>query len=400
MAVAIFLDFILKTMMNVLCVTDYFLPGFKGGGPITTLVNMIKQLDNEIALSIFTRDRDLGALKPYSNIDANCWMKTSNGAVFYATHDAFGPSGLKMALAERPAQLLYLNSFFSPRSSVFLNLSHRWIAPNLPVLIAPRGEFSPGALSINGSKKHAFIKLARMLGLYRSVHWHASTDSESKDILRQFPGSDLRIHIAPDPVIGDSLRAQPCGIGKKTNELNAIFISRISPKKNLDGLLELLRSVHALVNLDIFGPIEDEDYWRKCTGILNTLPNNIKVQYRGAITPDEVLNTFARYDIFIFPTLGENFGHVIFEALRAGIPVLLSDRTPWHPDDAGAVTVLSLDKVDSWRNAIEQAAAFTPQEQHNRRLAANDYVSHYLADDVSRKANLNMFYSFEHPHKS
>ncbi len=164
--------------------------------------------------------------------------------------------------------------------------------------------------------------------------------------------------------------------------------------KNLDGLLEMLRGVHALVNLDIFGPIEDEDYWRKCEKIVSALPDNIKVKYRGSITPDEVSSTFARYDLFIFPTQGENFGHVIFEALRAGTPVLLSDRTPWHPDDAGAVTALSLDILGSWRMAIEHAAARTPEEQVNLRLAAHDYASHYLAGDISLKANLEMFYSF------
>jgi glycosyltransferase involved in cell wall biosynthesis len=118
------------------------------------------------------------------------------------------------------------------------------------------------------------------------------------------------------------------------------------------------------------------------------------VQYRGPIAPDEVSNTFARYDLFVFPTQGENFGHVIFEALRAGTPVLLSDRTPWYPDNAGALIVLSLDKVVSWRMAIENAARRTPQEQENLRLVAHEYASRYIAGDISLKANFEMFNSF------
>ena len=39
--------------------------------------------------------------------------------------------------------------------------------------------------------------------------------------------------------------------------------------------------------------------------------------------------TISEYNLFVLPTLGENFGHVIIEALTLGIPVLLSDRTPW-----------------------------------------------------------------------
>jgi glycosyltransferase involved in cell wall biosynthesis len=32
----------------------------------------------------------------------------------------------------------------------------------------------------------------------------------------------------------------------------------------------------------------------------------------------------------LFPTLGENYGHVICEALNAGCPVLISNQTPWR----------------------------------------------------------------------
>lgn len=381
-------------MMNVLCISDYFLPGFKGGGLITTIANMRKQVASEIVLSIFTRDRDIGASEPYPNIETNCWMETPDGAVFYATPDVFGPKGLKMALEKRPAHLLYVNSFFSLRSSILIQPLRRWVAPDLPIMIAPRGEFSPGALSLKTAKKRLFIWFARMVGLYRAVHWHASTNLEASDILRQFPDSKLRIHIAPDPVIAYLPRKLPIGIRKKTNKLNAIFISRISPVKNLDGLLELLRDVHAMVSLDIFGPIEDKDYWQKCKNILCTLPNNIKVHYRGPIAPNEISNTFTRYDLFVFPTRGENFGHVIFEALCAGTPVLLSDRTPWRPDDAGAVKTLTLNRVDSWLMEIERAAARTPQEQEDLRLAAYTYASLYLAGDTSRTETLKMFHSF------
>ena len=31
----------------------------------------------------------------------------------------------------------------------------------------------------------------------------------------------------------------------------------------------------------------------------------------------------------LFPTLGENYGHVILEAMMASCPVVISDRTPW-----------------------------------------------------------------------
>src|SRR5690606_22656373 len=53
--------------------------------------------------------------------------------------------------------------------------------------------------------------------------------------------------------------------------------------------------------------------------------------------------------LFLFPTLGENFGHVILEALTAGCPVLISDRTPWR----------NLKQMEvGWDIPLEQPALF------------------------------------------
>jgi glycosyltransferase involved in cell wall biosynthesis len=59
------------------------------------------------------------------------------------------------------------------------------------------------------------------------------------------------------------------------------------------------------------------------------LPKNISVNYFGPITHELVHQTLSDYHLFFLPTLGENFGHAIFEALSVGVPVLISDQTPW-----------------------------------------------------------------------
>src|SRR5699024_3057013 len=57
--------------------------------------------------------------------------------------------------------------------------------------------------------------------------------------------------------------------------------------------------------------------------------SNIKVNFKGN-TPKEILNTkYKEYNLFFLPTLGENFGHSIIEAIQNHIPVLISDNTPW-----------------------------------------------------------------------
>lgn len=382
----------MKKKIKVLCISDYFLPGYLGGGPITTLANMRLELQDEVILAIFTRDRDLGSGTPYHGVKTDQWTETPLGPVFYASPKLFGHRGLQNALAERDFDAIYLNSFFSSRASIKPYIAARLRRYELPVLLAPRGEFSPGALAVKRTKKLAFVRLSRLIGLYRDVFWHASTEREALDILQQFPGAQDRVLIAPDPISSATPKtSSDAKKMKKGGEVRLAFISRISPMKNLDGLLNTLRDVPVTVMLDIFGPVEDAPYWRKCKEIISSLPANIQVKSCGPIAPNEVSPTFARYDLFAFPTHGENFGHVIFEALRAGTPVLISDQTPWQPDMTGAVTIVPLEDQTGWRDVIIRAAERGPEEQEAMRKASRAYAKTYSAKAGLREKNRKMF---------
>src|SRR5439155_21020722 len=96
-----------------------------------------------------------------------------------------------------------------------------------------------------------------------------------------------------------------------------VFISRVSRKKNLDLILRSLQGVSAPVEFDIYWPLEDAGYWSKCESLMHQIPPFVQVRYRGELAPSDVPRTFAQYDAFIFPTLGENFGHIIAESLSA-----------------------------------------------------------------------------------
>jgi glycosyltransferase involved in cell wall biosynthesis len=376
---------------NILVVADYFVPGYIGGGPIRTIDNMRRQLAGVVTLSVITRDRDLGALAPYTDISPNRWSETKDGPVFYASPETFGLTALRRALNKQKFDAIYLNSFFGSRSSILLYLYTKIFYRRLPILIAPRGEFSDGALSIKKFKKRAFLLISKLLGWYRDVEWHASTPFEAKDILRQFSHAQGHVHIASDPVVAEPSHAAPDWPAKRLGHLRLIFISRISPMKNVVGLLEMLRKVKASVELDIFGPIEDLTYWERCEETMALLPTNITVRAYGPISSEKVFDTFSHYDLFAFPTHGENFGHVVFEALSAGTPVLISDQTPWQSDEAGAVTVIPLNNTASWCDAIEKAANRSEGAQFVLRNAALNYSKIHVTTDGSRQANVEMF---------
>jgi len=108
-------------------------------------------------------------------------------------------------------------------------------------------------------------------------------------------------------------------------------LSRISKKKNLHQALIFLKQIENKykINFSLIGPIEDESYWNKCKLIINKLPKNIKVDYLGAVPNHELSVFLKKFHVLLFPTLNENYGHVIIESLQFGNPVIISNNTPW-----------------------------------------------------------------------
>ena len=72
------------------------------------------------------------------------------------------------------------------------------------------------------------------------------------------------------------------------------------------------------VRLSIAGPIDDARYWVECLELIANIGDPEMIKYVGPIPADEAVSFLSRFDLFVFPTLGENFGHVVFESLAAG----------------------------------------------------------------------------------
>ena len=57
---------------------------------------------------------------------------------------------------------------------------------------------------------------------------------------------------------------------------------------------------------------------------------NIKVEQCEISSSSELPEVVAHTHFFFFPTLHENFGHVIAESLALAKPIIISDHTPWN----------------------------------------------------------------------
>lgn len=377
---------------SILIFADYFLPGFRAGGPVQSLKNLCEVLCDDYELYCVTRNHDFGQAECYS-VELNAPIKLDCGAtVFYQNSSMNSLRAILSIIKTIKPDYVYLNSFFSFRYSFMPLLFLRWIGFNRnQIVLAPRGELTHGAMHLKPWKKKCFLACVKWFSLHQGIQWHATSDAEKKELADFFPNAQS-IHVIPNLMRRNTEQSiQP--IEKKPGELKLIFLSRISRKKNLKFALEVLNNiVQTNITLDIYGPIEDSQYWHECESIIQVLPKNINARYCGVVEPDNVPITFAQHHAFLFPTLNENFGHVILEALNAGCMVVTTPSVPWNDlEQYGCGFNLCLDQNNVWKEKIEKIIGFNQEAFIQFCHSAAGYSDHKALFGKAHSAYYQLF---------
>ena len=307
--------------MKILVPTYGFFPAQKYGGPPISISNIVNLLHEEHEFYIVAPDHDLKSSEKLDGIKSG-WNKVGYANVIYLSDANQNVKIFKRIIIEIKPDLIYLNSLFNAQIVLpFLYLANRF---HIKVLLAPRGEINNGSLD-KKYKKLPYIWLIKLL--FPNVYYQ-STCNEESNCIQKYLCNDCKRIIELDNI--PSFPKNDIEHLRNKEFLKIVFVSRISPKKNLYFALECLNEVKSRkVQFDIYGPIEDHNYWNKCMSIIDREKENISVNYKGIVKHDEIFNVFSCYDLFFLPTLSENYGHVIAEALFSGVPVLISDQTPW-----------------------------------------------------------------------
>jgi glycosyltransferase involved in cell wall biosynthesis len=354
-----------KMKRKVLIMAGYYIPSVKGGGPIRSIKNLVDELSNKIDFYIVADDRDLGDDKPFHNIKTNEWMQIDKEKVYYINKKLLTWKKIKALINSIDYDILYLNSFFAYNYSIIpILLNKVRKIPRKQIVVAPRGQFYKGALAFKKQKKKLFINLAKSLGLFNDVVWHATNYIERKEILKIF-GENSRIIIANNLTTNYENFRFTKKIKKNKGELKIVFISRIHPNKNLKMAIELLKQIKGKIEFNIYGPLEDISYWSECMKLINTIPSNLNIEYKGVIEHEKIIDVFKNHHVFFLPTLGENFGHIISEALIGGCPVIISDQTPWRNlEKKHAGWDIDLNDKNRFIHVLQYCVNMT-QEQYN-----------------------------------
>lgn len=362
-------------MKKVMVFIGGYLPGKQYGGPVTSIKNFSDALGDTYDIRIVCCNHDLNDPTPYAGISEG-WNQVGKAKVCYLADSDMNLDKLSNLMAEEKPDLIYGSGimYYKVNSIIFKAAK----ANSIPVLLAPRGDLGTNALKVKAWKKKPFLAIMRVFGPFKNLYYQATSEEEVTNLQKYLGIDKARVFLLPNiPAEGRIIKREPI-----QDIFRVVFVSRIQAKKNL---LEAIRAVN-LVNIpivfDIYGPMENEDYWLKCSDEIKKAPDNVKIQYRGVLETEEAKTVYSKYDCMLFPTLSENYGHVIAEALLCGCPVVISKgTTPWDDIDGVAGKVVSLGDVEGLAGALEEISNMSP----SRKSEMTNNILEYINKKVNRK---------------
>jgi len=380
---------------RLLILTDWFYPGFKAGGIITSVHDLAMLLRDEYSIFIMTSDRDLGDSQPYGGVQTDQWTSMDNINVYYASPKSLGFRNIIRQIRKNNIDFIYLSNMYSVWFAIFPLLIKRLGLIRQKIFLSPNGMLQSFALKIKPFKKRLYFALLRLMRIPKFINFHATNAEEQNDITRTF-GRQVHIsRIAYPPPFPQKPVTHPT---KRPGELLLLFLGRVHPVKNLRFLLECLSKMSSRIELKVVGPAEDAGYFLNCKHFSEQLPRNISVTFTGAIPNAQVRNYIEQSHFLALPTTGENFGYAILESFSLGRPVITSANTPWQklaPQKVG--WDLPFNDHSEFIRAIDTAANMDQEEYNEWCDSSQRYIYQLIERNPYKDDFCHMFQPEETP---
>jgi glycosyltransferase involved in cell wall biosynthesis len=157
-----------------------------------------------------------------------------------------------------------------------------------------------------------------------------------------------------------------------------VFLSRVSPKKNIEFAIGCIAKLQGTVTLDVYGPFESAEYEAR----VRALAEGLDVRFHGPLSPALVPEKLREAHYFLFPTYGENFGHVVAESLAVGLPCVLSDTTPWSDiAECGAGWAIPLAQREEWLRVLQSCVGADGSKYSAQVENVKGYYSAWLVSN-------------------
>lgn len=244
---------------------------------------------------------------------------------------------------------------------------------------SPRGTLAPWALKHHWLQKRIFGFFAGQYAAMRATDmWHATSEKEYWEIRNA--GFAQPVAIVPIGMDIPSFEHKVQGQGDANSSRRVVFFGRLHRVKAIDNLVRAWGRLVAPtkgLNADHTGPFPD---WELVIagpdcGVRGDLEKVIqemripRVRFVGELNGHSKYEFLASADLYVLPSLTENFGVTVAEALACGTPVIATEGTPWsglNEKKAGLWIPIGTDPLV---NALQRLMSLDDDER--ARMGAN-----------------------------
>jgi glycosyltransferase involved in cell wall biosynthesis len=252
------------------------------------------------------------------------------------------PGNVKMTIFEQRWPYLYgrsrkfadyVKEAAADRESIF-HVHNMWRMPmveackyaaryNRPSFVSPHGALNLVALSTKPLRKKFFWWLIERGRLKNSTVLCATSMQEAKYIEELVPGVPIAM-VPPGTDLPELPESKP-----ENNPKTALFLSRITPNKGLLILLKAWSIIRPRNWRLIIAGSDELGHLAVCQKAVRQYELEDSITFIGPAFQDRKWRPYLEADLFILPTLTENFGIAIAEALASGLPVITTRGAPW-----------------------------------------------------------------------
>ncbi len=195
-----------------------------------------------------------------------------------------------------------------------------------PLVLSPRGMLAPQALTFSPLSKRIFWWLRQKEAAAVVSVFHATSEAEYEDI-RAY-GLKQPVAVIPNGIDVPALFPQE---EIDVDIPTVLFLGRLHPVKALDRLVSAwhkLGEYQSGWRLRIVGPVEQGYDAELRSLIVHYGLSNVELL--GPVQGQEKWRVMQAAEIFVLPSLSENFAIAVAESLAMGTPVIASRGTPWR----------------------------------------------------------------------
>lgn len=255
-----------------------------------------------------------------------------------------------------------------------------------PVLITTHGMLESWVIKKNfWTKKLPALLLFQKKALRMADGLVATAESERKNLLAA--NYNPYVSLVPNGVIVDDILLKGSWKPNKT----ILFLALLKPNKGADLLIKAVKKIeHLLTDYQvIISGTGETNYVNSLKRLVHDLELDYIVSFLGGIYGNEKWRLYQEADVFVLPTLNENFGIVIAESLASGTPVITTKGAPWPElKERNCGWWIERD-VDSIVSALQEflklpVSVLEAMGRNGRSLVEEKYSSRKVAEDMVR----------------